>query len=68
MVNLLGKREGEGIIENYPMALKNENIHVHLYGKALSRIGRKMGHITILGNDAAEILKIAKKTEEKIIL
>lgn len=68
MVNLLGKREGEGIIENYDSALKNDNLHVHLYGKALSRKGRKMGHITILGNDAGEILKIAKKTEEKIIL
>jgi 5-(carboxyamino)imidazole ribonucleotide synthase len=68
MVNLLGKRDGEGIIENYDTALKDENIHVHLYGKAKSRIGRKMGHITVVGEHRDTVLKLAKKTEEKIII
>ncbi|HEX3072313.1 MAG TPA: 5-(carboxyamino)imidazole ribonucleotide synthase, partial [Ignavibacteriales bacterium] len=46
MVNLLGKKDGEGIIENYESALSDNMAHLHIYGKRKSRIGRKMGHLT----------------------
>ncbi|MFO7444828.1 MAG: 5-(carboxyamino)imidazole ribonucleotide synthase [Ignavibacteriaceae bacterium] len=68
MINLLGKKEGEGIIENYYEAFSNENVHIHIYGKAKSRIGRKMGHITLLGENREEIIKQARKIEQKIII
>jgi len=59
MINLLGKREGEGIVENYDEVLANDNIHLHIYGKEKSRIGRKMGHITVLGDNLKKTLNLA---------
>lgn len=68
MINLLGKKEGEGNIENYNKAFDDKEFHLHIYGKAKSRTGRKMGHITLLGDDIDEILSRAKKIEEQIII
>ncbi|WP_304130299.1 5-(carboxyamino)imidazole ribonucleotide synthase [Ignavibacterium album] len=68
MINLLGKRNGVGVLQNYSAALKNKNLHLHIYGKEESKTGRKMGHITLLGSDLETILLQAKKIERKIIL
>ncbi len=68
MLNLLGKKNYGRKIFNYKKALKENDIHLHLYGKEESRIGRKMGHITILGDDLDEILKRAKAVEKEIII
>jgi phosphoribosylaminoimidazole carboxylase (NCAIR synthetase) len=68
MVNLLGKKEGLGIVEDYKEALEDEDLHLHIYGKDMSRVGRKMGHITMLGNDTGIILRTLKKIEPKIII
>lgn len=68
MINLLGKRNGVGVVQNYSEALNNKNVHLHIYGKAESRIGRKMGHITIIGSDLNKILLQAKKIEKQIII
>jgi len=48
-MNLLGSGEAgpTNIQINGELA---ENIHVHLYNKEESRPGRKMGHVTVLGN------------------
>lgn len=68
MINLLGKKEGLGIVEDYREALKDENVHLHIYGKEKSRSGRKMGHITMLGRDIGTVLTRLKKIEPKIII
>lgn len=68
MINLLGKTNQTGEVKNYNKALEDKNIHLHIYGKKSSRKGRKMGHITITGNDRKEILKKAINTEKKIII
>jgi len=68
MINLLGKKEGLGIVEDYGEALKDENVHLHIYGKEMSRYGRKMGHITMLGSNTKTILARLKKIEPKIII
>lgn len=67
MVNLLGKRNGKAIPSNYSSILKNENVHLHIYGKNESRVGRKLGHLTIVGENL-KILNSAKSIERKIIL
>ncbi|MFA7420733.1 MAG: 5-(carboxyamino)imidazole ribonucleotide synthase [Melioribacteraceae bacterium] len=67
MVNLLGKTNGLAEPKNYNKALSNPDLHVHLYGKEETRKGRKMGHITLLGDSADELVKTAKKIEESII-
>ncbi|MBZ0202671.1 MAG: 5-(carboxyamino)imidazole ribonucleotide synthase [Ignavibacteria bacterium] len=68
MINLLGKRNGPAIVKDYSTALKNDKVHLHIYGKEESRIGRKMGHITVIGDNADKILKIAKRTEKNTII
>ncbi|MDZ7763502.1 MAG: ATP-grasp domain-containing protein [Melioribacteraceae bacterium] len=68
MINLLGKREGEGIVQNYKESLSEPDVHMHIYGKEKSRIGRKMGHITLVGDNLNSILRKAKQMEKKIII
>jgi 5-(carboxyamino)imidazole ribonucleotide synthase len=57
MINLLGEREGSGVPSNVYDLLKNGKVKLHLYNKKSSRVGRKMGHITLIGNDLEEIKK-----------
>lgn len=45
MINLIGAD-----IENTKQYEDNENAHIHNYGKTDIKPGRKMGHVTILGN------------------
>lgn len=54
MVNLLGDLWSRGE-PNWAAALAVPNVHLHLYGKDQPRPGRKMGHLTALGDtvDAA---------------
>lgn len=68
MINLLGKRDDIGIMQNYESILIDEKIKLHLYGKKNSRIGRKMGHITVVGDNLDSLIKIAKSSEKKVIL
>ncbi len=68
MINILGKRNGRAVVKNYGSVLKNVKIHLHIYGKEHSRIGRKMGHITITGDNLKSILNLAKKSEKEIII
>ncbi len=68
MINLLGKTNGAGIVKNYKKAFIDPNIHLHIYGKKLSRVGRKMGHVTVTGDGLKKILNEAKKAEKNIII
>ena len=68
MINLLGKKHPQPQIEVYRTTLKESGVHLHVYGKLHSRIGRKMGHLTILGDDAKNILTQAIAMEKKIRL
>jgi 5-(carboxyamino)imidazole ribonucleotide synthase len=50
MANLLGDRWAHGephfdLLQNDPLT------HLHLYGKSEARPGRKMGHVTVVGDD-----------------
>jgi len=56
MVNLLGENRGSGRPQGLTQALAEPGVSVHLYGKVMSGTGRKMGHVTALGDtlDAAE--------------
>lgn len=68
MINLLGKPEPHPKAEMYRIALQHPSVHLHLYGKTSSRVGRKMGHITIIGTEPAAILKEAAAVESLIRL
>lgn len=49
MVNLLGDANGASFPSGVPQALEIKGVHLHLYGKDASKAGRKMGHLTALG-------------------
>jgi 5-(carboxyamino)imidazole ribonucleotide synthase len=53
MVNLLGDRWDTGA-PDWAAALDDHRIALHLYGKAVPRPGRKMGHLTAWGASAEE--------------
>ena len=41
---------GDDVVQ-VPKWLATKNAHLHLYGKAETRAGRKMGHVTVLGDN-----------------
>ena len=53
MVNLLGVGKGTGRPAGLDAALSVSGAHVHIYGKAMSNAGRKMGHVTALAETVA---------------
>ncbi len=59
MVNLLGRRNGPVGREALREALAIPGAHIHLYGKREARVGRKMGHVTVLGASVAEAEAVA---------
>ncbi|MDX2083952.1 MAG: 5-(carboxyamino)imidazole ribonucleotide synthase [Candidatus Melainabacteria bacterium] len=48
MVNLLGDSWQQEQPPDWAYLLSHPNLHLHLYGKAQARAGRKMGHFTLL--------------------
>ncbi|MEM9857445.1 MAG: 5-(carboxyamino)imidazole ribonucleotide synthase [Bacteroidota bacterium] len=57
MVNLLGAEgyTGEAKYEGLDQVMATSGVHVHLYGKKLTKPFRKMGHITIVDQDIARL-------------
>ena len=62
MVNLLGAPGHEGIAryEGFADVLAIPGVHVHLYGKQITKPFRKMGHVTIAEIDPAELKRKAQ--------
>lgn len=58
MLNILGEdgHTGPAQVQGLEEVLALEGVFVHLYGKAVTKPFRKMGHVTILGNNREEIL------------
>jgi 5-(carboxyamino)imidazole ribonucleotide synthase len=60
MVNLLGDLwfpgDGDRVVEpSWSEILADPGARLHLYGKTVPRPGRKMGHLTVLGDDVDEV-------------
>jgi 5-(carboxyamino)imidazole ribonucleotide synthase len=66
MINILGERNGPTKLNGVEEALAREYVNVHVYGKAPTKIDRKMGHVTALGKDIKEAHKRAIKARSKI--
>lgn len=67
MVNLLGRRNGPGIPDSVVDFFRHDRVNFHLYGKKDSRIGRKMGHVTVLGSSPEEALGVAESAVQDLI-
>jgi 5-(carboxyamino)imidazole ribonucleotide synthase len=60
MINLLGVNDTHDFVSSYPQAMKaHPNAKFHTYGKA-PRLGRKMGHVTVTGENAETVLAQAR--------
>ncbi|MFV1884235.1 MAG: 5-(carboxyamino)imidazole ribonucleotide synthase [Balneola sp.] len=66
MINLLGTHNRSAQTDHISEALAAEDGHLHVYGKVQSKIGRKMAHYTLLGDDLEETYQKAKNLTKKI--
>lgn len=68
MINILGEQgyEGPAIYKGMEEVLKCSGVYVHLYGKALTKPFRKMGHVTIVGGDREKAIEKAKYVQETL--
>ena len=68
LVNLIGAPDfsGPAIYDGLQEVLKMDNTFVHLYGKKETKPGRKMGHVTILSNEAQELMFRAQKVKNAL--
>jgi len=68
MVNILGEPgyEGPAIYKGIEKILKCEGVYVHLYGKALTKPFRKMGHVTIVDADREKAIEKARYVQETL--
>lgn len=57
MVNLLGEDgyTGQARYEGLNEVMQQKGVHIHLYGKKLTKPFRKMGHVTIVDRDVAAL-------------
>ena len=66
MVNLIGVGKGPGRPAGLDDALAVPGAHVHIYGKAMSNAGRKMGHVTALGDTPAAAEQTALRCAQQL--
>jgi len=68
MVNLIGAPDhsGPAVYKGLEAVLSLEHCFVHIYGKKETKPGRKMGHITILHTDRAELLHVSNKVKHAV--
>ncbi len=66
MVNILGERNGPVELSGVKEAEAIEGVSVYLYGKAPSKVDRKMGHINAIGRTIEEARDKAWKARELI--
>jgi 5-(carboxyamino)imidazole ribonucleotide synthase len=62
MVNLLGEQghTGAAKYQGFEEVIAVKDIHVHLYGKSQTKPFRKMGHVTIIEENAEELKRKAE--------
>jgi 5-(carboxyamino)imidazole ribonucleotide synthase len=66
MVNIIGSEGHSGQVKYVGLneVLQIDNAFLHLYGKAETRPGRKMGHVTILSSEKQDLIHKANKIKQ----
>jgi 5-(carboxyamino)imidazole ribonucleotide synthase len=66
MANLLGVSDSKDFMDNYPQVISTfPEINIHSYGKA-PRLGRKLGHITVVGDNLEACLQTAEAARNQL--
>jgi len=68
MINVLGEAgyEGPAIYKGIEDVLKCAGVYIHLYGKALTKPFRKMGHVTIVDTDREKAIEKARFVQKTL--
>jgi len=66
MVNLLGDVWPADAAPEWDQLFRQPNLKLHLYGKHEARPGRKMGHFTVIGQEAGAVLQAALEARTRI--
>lgn len=68
MINLLGEKGHDGPVhyQGLAEAIKINGVYPHIYGKALTKPFRKMGHVSVVAETPELALEKAKATKEMI--
>lgn len=68
IVNLIGAENynGKAVYKGLNNVLQMQNTFVHLYGKEITKPGRKMGHVTIMSNDYNELEQKANTIKQLV--
>ncbi|MDB5157046.1 MAG: 5-(carboxyamino)imidazole ribonucleotide synthase [Mucilaginibacter sp.] len=68
MINVLGEPgfEGPAVYQGIEKILKCPGVYVHLYGKALTKPFRKMGHVTVVDNDREKAIEKARFVQKTL--
>lgn len=69
MVNIIGSEGCDGPVryEGLEEVLKIENAFVHLYGKKITKPGRKMGHVTVISKERQELIHQSNKIKHSLL-
>jgi len=68
LVNIIGEENytGKAVYEGLEEVLKIPDVFVHIYGKSITKPGRKMGHVTILSNEKQELIHQANRIQQTL--
>jgi 5-(carboxyamino)imidazole ribonucleotide synthase len=68
MINVLGEAgyEGPAVYQGIEKVLECAGVYIHLYGKALTKPFRKMGHVTIVDADREKAIEKAKYVQKTL--
>ncbi len=68
MINLIGSENASGPAryQGLEEVLQIDNAFVHIYGKAQTKPGRKMGHVTVLSNEKQDLIHQANKIRQAL--
>lgn len=68
MINVLGEADYEGpaVYQGIEDVLECAGVYIHLYGKALTKPFRKMGHVTIVDTDREKAIEKARFVQKTL--
>jgi len=66
MINILGERLGPVDVKGMDKVLAIPGAYIHIYGKKDTKPERKMGHITVIGDDIKKVYNNAVKARKLI--
>lgn len=66
MINILGERSGPAEPKGIEEAKALGAVAIHIYGKKETKPARKMGHITVTGDDLMSVLSTARQVSARV--